>query len=148
MVENSEKWGGNTIQLGVGLEKRVGSTRVVGVYGADFNIGVAGQKKTYDYGNELQYTGSRVTEEKMGGAFMVGLGVFAGVEYFVAPKVSVGAEYTWGLMLASKGFDTTDYERVSGDDGPTSVDSGTKTNDFSIDTNNNGVSLNMNFYFQ
>lgn len=148
LVEDVTKWGGNNIQLGVGLEKRVGSTRVVGIYGADFNLGIAGQKKTFEYGNSLDNTGSRITEEKQGGAFMVGLNIFAGVEWFVAPKVSLGAEYAWGLMLASKGFGTQSFDRVTGDTGPTSVDFGTKVNDFSFDTNNNGLSIGMNFYFQ
>ncbi|MBV6405163.1 MAG: hypothetical protein IT228_06530 [Flavobacteriales bacterium] len=148
MVEDVTKTGGNTIQLGFGLEKRVGSTRVVGVYGADLNLGFAGQKKTFEYGNSLDNTGSRISEEKQGGAMMVGLNAFVGVEWFVAPKVSLGAEYGWGLMLASKGFNKTSWERVTGDNGPGEVESGTKVNDFGIDTNNNGVSINMNFYFQ
>ncbi|MBK9273860.1 MAG: hypothetical protein IPM49_04880 [Flavobacteriales bacterium] len=147
-VENSTKWGGNTIQIGVGLEKRVGSTRVVGVYGADLNFGIAGQKKSFEYGNSLENTGSRITEEKMGGALMVGLNAFVGVEWFVAPKVSLGAEYGWGLMLASKGFNTTSWDRAAGDNGPGEIEGGTKVNDFGVDTNNNGVSINMNFYFQ
>lgn len=147
-VENSTKTGGNTIQLGVGLEKRIGSTRVVGVYGADVNLGIAGQKKSYEYGNSLDNTGSRITSEKQGGAFMVGLNAFAGVEWFVAPKVSLGAEYSWGLMLASKGFNTTSWDRATGDNGAGEIESGTKENDFGIDTNNNGLSINMNFYFQ
>lgn len=153
-VEDVTKWGGNTIQIGVGLEKRVGSTRVVGVYGADLNFGIAGQKKTFEYGNAIGNTpddgGRRITEEKQGGALMVGLNAFVGVEWFVAPKVSLGAEYGWGLMLASKGFNNSEYEvGANAPDGTlSSEESGTKVNDFGVDTNNNGVSINMNFYFQ
>ncbi|MCB0794514.1 MAG: hypothetical protein KDB88_07225 [Flavobacteriales bacterium] len=149
MVEDVVKWGGNNIQIGVGLEKRVGSTRIVGVYGADFNVGIAGQKQTFEYGNALGEFETRTTEIKQGGAFMIGLNAFAGVEWFCAPKVSLGAEYAWGLMLASKGFNTTESESGSGVSDPiNSMDSGTKVNDFGIDTNNNGVSINLNFYFQ
>lgn len=148
VVEDVTKWGGNTIQLGVGLEKRIGSTRVVGVYGADFNLGIAGEKKTYEYGNTLENQGSRITEEKKGGAFMIGLNAFAGVEWFMAPKMSLNAEYSWGLMMSSMGYGTSSFERVSGDTQPTEVNNGPKKNTFGIDTNNNGVSIGMNFYFQ
>src|SRR5690606_16548044 len=39
MVENVTKNSYSAIELGVGLEKRVGSTRVVGVYGAMLDVG-------------------------------------------------------------------------------------------------------------
>ncbi len=39
------------IQLGAGLEKRIGSTRVVGIYGGELNIGFGSGKTTYEYGN-------------------------------------------------------------------------------------------------
>ncbi len=153
-VEDVTKWNGNTIQLGAGIEKRVGSTRVVGIYGAEANIGIAGQKKSYEYGNAIANTAEnndrRITEEKQGGAFMFGVNAFAGVEWFCAPKMSIGAEYSWGIMMASKGFGTDSYEVGANAPSGTqsSQDSGTKTNDFGIDTNSNGVSIGMNFYFQ
>ena len=150
LVEDVTKTGETNIVLGVGLEKRVGSSRVVGVYGAEFCLGIGSKKTSYEYGNSIDDSGqsSRTTEVKYGGAFMVGLGVFVGVEWFCAPKMSLSAEYGWGLAMESKGFDETSYEYADGVDGPGSLESGTKTNSFGIDTNENGVSIGMNFYFQ
>jgi hypothetical protein len=149
MVEDATKTGGMNIVIGAGLEKRVGSTRVVGVYGAQIEIGIASLKDTYEYGNDINDVGgSRSTEYKYGGAFMVGLNAFGGIEWFFAPKMSLGAEYTWGLSMESKGFDEESFEYADGVDGPGSQEGGTKVNDFGIDTNQNGVSFAMNFYFQ
>jgi hypothetical protein len=148
VVENEEKWNGMAINLGVGLEKRVGSTRVVGIYGAMFDIGIASLKAAFTPGNDIDATGSYISEVKFGGAFRVGLAAFAGVEWFAAPKFSLSGEFGWGLAMESKGFDDYSYERAAGDDRPTSAEGGTKTNGFAIDTNYNGVSIGANFYFQ
>lgn len=148
-VEDVSKLGGMNIVLGAGLEKRVGSTRVVGIYGAQVLLGFASLKNTYEYGNDINDVGgSRTTEVKYGGANMIGLNVFGGIEWFFMPKASLSAEYTWGLAMSGKGFDETSFEYADGIEGPGSVESGTKENDFGIDTNMNGVSFGMNFYFQ
>lgn len=139
------------IDIGVGLEKRVGSTRVVGVYGAMFDIGFGSNKTTYEYGNALTATnsGSRTTEEKAGSTLGLGLRAFAGIEWFCAPKISLSGEYTWGIAMRSKGHGTTTTESfVNNSVTSTSVDGGTKENDFSIDTGVSGASIGVNFYFQ
>lgn len=148
MVENVTKNSYSAIELGVGLEKRVGSTRVVGVYGAMLDVGFGGSKETFEYGNTLAQTGSRITENKNGGVFAIGLRAFAGVEWFCAPKISLSGEYTWGLAMSSKGYDVTSWDRQDGDTNPTEINSGTKDNKFSIDTGVSGASIGVNFYFQ
>ena len=158
-VEDVTKTGYTAIQLGVGLEKRVGSTRVVGIYGGEFNIGFGGSKTKYEYGNaytqQAQGDGSRITEEKQGGTFSVGLQAFGGIEWFCAPKISLGGEYTWGLALTSTGHTetTTEYwvSNDAGDNGTSqsiTVDGGTKENGFSLDTGVSGARVSLNFYFQ
>lgn len=149
MVEDVTKDGYMAIDLGVGLEKRVGSTRIVGVYGAMFDVGFGNSKTKYEYGNTLENTGSRKTEEKDGGTFALGLRAFAGIEWFCAPKISLSGEYTWGLSMSSKGYDSTTFERVTGDTAPTETNSGNKDNKFSLDTGiNHGGTIGVNFYFQ
>jgi hypothetical protein len=158
-VENTEKHSFNSIAIGGGLEKRVGASRVVGVYGGEAMIGLGGSKTTYEYGNALSAqnpVGQRPTEEKRGSTFGFGLNAFAGVEWFFAPKMSVSGEYTWGLMLSSTGFGKTSNEgwdptanngqgasRTWEVEGPTG-----KENLFAIDTGVSGASIIFNFYFQ
>lgn len=157
-VEDVTKNGYMAVQLGAGLEKRVGSTRVVGVYGGELNIGLGSGKTTYEYGNALSNDnqGSRTTEEKQGGVFSVGLNGFVGVEWFAAPKISLSGEYTWGLAMQSEGFTETSTDTwtpnptnpTTGAVTSTTVEGGTKTNTFGIDTGVSGARIGVNFYFQ
>ena len=163
-TEDVTKVGYMGFNIGAGIEKRVGSTRVVGVYGAELNIGLGSSKTTNEYGNALSNvnTTSRVTESKSGSIFNVGLNAFAGVEWFCAPKISLSGEYTWGLALKSQGFGSTTTEYwVPNANAPTTgavqsitVD-GTpndgqadKNNSFSLDTGVSGATIGINFYFQ
>lgn len=154
MVDNVTKNNFMGIDLGVGLEKRVGSTRVVGVYGAMFDIGFGSAKSTYEYGNALSNNnpGSRTTEEKDQSLFGLGLRAFAGIEWFCAPKISLSGEYTWGIAMSSKGFNETTTESWDFASGGSVVtettEGGTKTSNFSIDTGISGASIGLNFYFQ
>ena len=154
MTEDVTKVGNMNIDLGVGLEKRVGSTRVVGVYGAMFNVGFGSSKTTYEYGNALSNDNpvSRDTEVKNGGTFSIGLNAFAGIEWFCAPKISLSGEYTWGLNMSSQGYGSTSTETWDGANSSvttTEVNTGNKTSDFSIDTGVSGAAmLGINFYFQ
>jgi hypothetical protein len=160
-VDNTMKQNFMGIDLGFGLEKRVGSTRVVGVYGAMFDIGFGSSKTTYEYGNALSATNTThdssfgqtpgVTEMKNGSTLGLGLRAFAGVEWFCAPKISLSGEYTWGIMMSSTGHTSTtteSWDLASNSATSTSADGGTKENNFSIDTGVSGASIGVNFYFQ
>ncbi|MCB0768990.1 MAG: hypothetical protein KDC00_01125, partial [Flavobacteriales bacterium] len=114
-VEDVTKNSNFNLVLGAGLEKRIGSTRVVGVYGGEAYVMLGSSKTTNEYGNALSaqnpdVTG-RVTETKNGSTFGFGLGAFAGIEWFCAPKVSLSGEYTWGLMMSSTGYAENTTER-------------------------------------
>jgi hypothetical protein len=156
------------IVLGVGLEKRKGVGRVQGLYGAQFNFMYASQKNTYEYGNDMDAThnnpvstdwtavppapvamGTRVLDDKAGSEFGFGIDAVCGVEYFFAPKVSIGGEFTWGLQLASQGEGemTTEYwdgfsSSVKETTAKTAGDS-----HFRLDTGNFGGAINLLFYF-
>jgi len=175
-VENVSKVGFMGINIGAGLEKRVGSSRVVGVYGGELNVGFGSGKTTNEWGNAMtaavfnspqdSLSGSgplgRVTESKIGSSFSVGVNAFAGVEWFCAPKISLSGEYTWGLALSSVGTTETTSERwdptlgngvggivtttTEGD--PQANAGGDKTNNFRLDTGVSGLSIGVNFYFQ
>ena len=162
-VEDVEKNSYMNIVLSAGIEKRVGSTRVVGIYGGEVFVGFGNSKTTYEYGNALSMDnqGSRVTEMKNGSMMRIGLAGFAGVEWFCAPKISLSGEYMWGLSLQSTGFgeSTTEYWVLNEDGDAGSISSITvegtpndgiadKTSSFGIDTGVSGARIGINFYFQ
>ena len=157
-VEDVTKEGYMAVQLGAGIEKRFGSTRVVGVYGGELNFGIGSGKTTYEYGNALSNDNqnSRPTEEKAGSAMGFGLNGFIGVEWFAAPKISLSGEYTWGLSMNNTGHTevTAEYWVPStstpntGSVQSVTVEAGTKHSDFSIDTGVSGARIGVNFYFQ
>lgn len=161
-VEDTKSSSNFNLVLGAGLEKRVGSTRVVGVYGAEAYIALGTSKDKYEYGNALNEDNTDnveqfdqangVTEQKYGSTFGFGVGAFVGVEWFCAPKVSLSGEYTWGLMLSSTGFGETTSETWNSADNAvetTTVEGPTgKQFNFGIDTGVTGASVGINFYFQ
>jgi hypothetical protein len=97
--------------FGGGLEMRRGHNRLQGFYGGELLIGLGGgsTKNTYEikYDQTSQDSGyvsigdSRVLSSKNGLSIGFGLRGFVGAEYFVAPKVSIAAEYGWGLALVT-----------------------------------------------
>jgi hypothetical protein len=165
-VENRVRDNNFNLVLGAGLEKRVGSTRVVGVYGGELLFGLASGRTTYEYGNtisaenpiagnDMDLQPGRITERRRGSTLGVGLQGFLGIEWFFAPKMSLGGEYSWGLVLSNTAFGETVYEgwdaaagangavRTWTIEGPTG-----RSSAFGIDTGISGAHVNLNFYFQ
>lgn len=98
---------------------------------------------TDSYGN-----GARTTKYKSGMGFGLGIRGFIGAEYFIFPKIAVGAEYGWGLGFQTQGKATTSTESVGTPAGGTSQVVGTTdtktsgSSKFGIDTD-----LNQNNMF-
>lgn len=100
------------ITVGFGIEKRKGYGRLQGFYGAEVFVTVETQNENYTYGNDFSMTNPNPTSHNFGhnipGAggrysyiedgitFGGGIRGFLGVEYFFAPKISVGGEFGWG----------------------------------------------------
>ncbi len=121
------------ITLGFGKEWRKGNRRLQGIYGAEALLNIAS--------NSAKSTIQDIeTEQTSGLGLGVGVRGFVGAEYFIFPKLSVGAEFGWGLMFMSQG------------EGETTVDGNTisktaSSNTISVDTDNaNGV-LKLLLYF-
>jgi len=177
MKEDKFKSASHFIGLGAGMEMRRGKTRLQGFYGADFMFWLSGSSQKYTYGNALS-TGStpvgvgsttnfgtnittdtygnqaRVTEWKSGSTFGIGVRGFIGCEYFIVPKISIGAEFGWGVGFTSTGASTTDIESIGG--APASVGTqtltGSKSSSLMLDTDRNAFgtgngSLRLNFHF-
>ena len=80
--------------VGYGKEWRKGTTRLQGFYGADALVGfTAPAKKEFGFG--------------------LGVQGFAGVEYFIFPKVALGAQYTYGVGLLFTNNGNTETNKFS-----------------------------------
>lgn len=147
-VENTMKSGYTAVGLTFGLEKRKGSTRLQGYYGAELGFMINSNTTKYTYGNALTagtaaipvvVTGddnfgtnlgttidgqgngrsTRTLESKSGVGFSLGLRGFIGAEYFIIPKLSIGGEFGWGLGLTLSGKSSSSSETVGLVDGAT-----------------------------
>lgn len=153
--------------LGGGIEFRRGHGRIQGYYGADLNILLNTDKYHSEYGvayNQLaQDSGyislgdSRELEGDYGNIFTFNLRGFAGVEYFVLPKLSIGAEFGLGYSLQSeaRGDYTDEFWDTQGSAVDGSSFTATKAYDyedrergFLVDQGVGGVAaLNLTFHF-
>jgi hypothetical protein len=158
-VEDIQKISSSAYILGVGMEKHRGKGRLSGFYGAEAQFMLAGYKETYEYGNSLSATNTAHTStfgqtagiltDKSGTNWGFGVRGFVGVEYFFAPKVSVGGEFGWGIMYSKEGKGKTEVEAwdfVSGGAKTTETETAGERN-FDIDTDNFGGCINLTFHF-
>lgn len=153
--------------IGGGYEKRRGNGRVQGIYGGDAVFMFEKSTSSYEYGNQFGMLnqaptsttdfvnnqsaslGMRNSSSASGNTVGLGLRPFVGVEYYVAPKISLGAEFGWSLMFSSTGDGTMDkeyYEPASGNVLYKTVNTGGNSN-FSLDTDNFNGAIYLMFYF-
>lgn len=125
MVEDKYTRTHTNVYGSLGIEKRKGTTRVQGFYGAEGIVGFGTEKHKFNYGNKItnenttptrteftivaqdgergtNYTdaGGFITEYKMGTRFSLGARAFIGAEVFIFPKWAIGFEY--GFSAAFK----------------------------------------------
>lgn len=111
--------------LSGGYEMRRGYNRIQGFYGGEALLGMASSSSSTSYGwrydtdafdNGVIGDGSsRVLQEKSGMGLSVGLRGFVGVEYFIAPKISLGSEYGWAMSVGKQGSGSSTVETWSVD---------------------------------
>jgi hypothetical protein len=91
---------GLNLSLGLGKEWRKGTTRLQGFYGADLllNLNSSSTKTTATAYEKVV---------KSGLGFGIGAQGFLGAEYFLFPKISIGAQYTYGLNIGMQSASTT-----------------------------------------
>jgi hypothetical protein len=139
------------VVIGAGIQKWRGKGRVRGYYGAEAMIGFGG-------GTDVEHTflkalttqdigATQVSEVNGGSVFGIGLNGFLGVEYFFGPKMSLSAEYTWGLAISSTGEDETTTSTVEAPSGTgvitTKTTKGGKESDFAVGVGNT-ITPNVN----
>jgi len=159
-----------TVLIGAGFEKRRGAGRVQGFYGAEGLLGMAGNSRNYTYGNAFTsdyntpmstidfnasnagYVSSRMLYSKTGTMFLFGIRAFTGIEYFIAPKISLGGEigYTLGFTTNGKGSTTTETWNAPTEQTATITKSnyaagGLRSWGIGLDNVNAGI--NLHFYF-
>ena len=146
-----------------GTEFRKGSKRVQGVFGAGILFGWVTDKLTYDYANKMTEVNQtpttglstynnnyRTLAEKNANSCFIGATGSAGVEWFVAPKVALGAEVNLNLYYIAGG---QQYKETEGYNQSTQkvetrcdlVSPGNNT--FRFGTESLGGSVYMSFYF-
>lgn len=175
--QNKQKRIGASVSLGI--EYRVGKTRPVqGVFGAGLTYGCwAVQKSTYTYYNAITefnqdpsnaglYTGGAnpkiaadyaylagarcLSQYTNGGTHIVGIYGSVGVEWFVAPKIALGAnvnllfDYQWNPYRAEtwEGWDLLHQKREE-----ITIHDRALSDGFSFTTDNIGANLYVSFYF-
>lgn len=158
----------NGMSIAIGAEYRKGSKRVQGVFGAGLLFAFQNDKTTYSWGNEMTTINqnpsiafdrnnetmlgdNRILKNNgQGSDFYTGITGSAGVEWFIAPKISLGAEVNLSLYylfgnqtyIESEGYNTSTQKIETRTD---LVSPGNRG--FYIGTESLGGSLNMTFYF-
>lgn len=155
------------ISLFAGLEYRLGKKRVQGVFGGGLLLGVEKTLVSYRYGNQMTainqrpsvskqldgvYNGDYRTLKRFSNTpnFAAGLVGTAGVEFFVAPKVALGAEVCLTAMYTinqqtytiSEGYNTSSEAIEQRTDLVAPM-----TGAFKLATENLGGNLYLSFYF-
>lgn len=169
-VEDNENIDAHVVLLSLGFEKRRGGSRLQGFYGAEAILGISGNKRTYTYGNDftIDFTApvsttnfssgisaasaTRTKETFSGTTMLAGARGFGGVEYFFAPKISLGAEigYTLGFSTNNKGYGISEQWNSAGsnkatikyDDYPN-----VGLRSFGAGFDNINAGINLHFYF-
>jgi hypothetical protein len=154
VVTDKQKRSSSFIGLGLGVERRKGQGRIQGIYGLEGLISYAsGSSIKYEYGNKLENLDTgiiRVKKQKASSLFSVGFRAFAGVEYFIAPKLSLGAEFGYGPSIGFRGTSEQTMEQHDFAKAETleTVNSlSPKSTNFTLDTDNYNGILKMLFYF-
>jgi hypothetical protein len=147
------------LYLSGGIEKRIGSNRLQGYYGGEaiLSFGATTPNVENEWGitldtasvNDGSALNDRVLSSKVGSTFGFGLRGFVGVEYFVIPKLSIGAEFGWGLM-----FNTTAGGEIVNENVDMTTNLVTdisyltgKSSDFNLDTDNLGGAIRIMYHF-
>lgn len=153
VVTDIYKQRSSNIGLSFGIERRKGATRLQGIYGWEGMLQFSRSKQSWEYGNKLEHldTGSYRVQKIDGVASLsIGLRVFAGVEYFLAPNFSVGGELGFGPSLDIRSSSTQVLERYDFANNVVAEEKrmlAPKTTGFSLDTDNYGGRIRLLFYF-
>jgi len=159
---------GNQRQSGfsmlLGAEYRIGEGRIQGVFGGGFLLATARNRTTFDWANQMtdinhnpttswgQLSGGSRTLETFTNepTLFWGLATHAGVEYFIAPRVSIGAAVHLYFVRerGAQTFTKTEHFSVATNRVETWTELNSPGNRANLwGTENLGGSLSISFYF-
>lgn len=131
------------VAAGLGKEWRRGKTRLQGVYGYDLVAGLGKSSTKHVYTDAAGNSVGTDSVESKGLTFDVGARAFLGAEYFIFPKISMGAQYTYNVMIGYVG----DTKNTSTPAGGAATDA-TLKGSTAINIGNVGVaSVNVTLHF-
>jgi len=163
-VEDIQRTNNSIFHIGVGLEKRRGWGRIQGFYGASVFYSLNRSGQIYEYGNAFSSSNVNPTSTTNFGSGAtaqvndrldynrnspthgIGARLFVGVEYFFAPRMSIGGEFGWAAVGRIQG------DVVEGRTRYTTVEEeyskkGISTQSFNLDTDNFNGAINLMVYF-
>ncbi len=149
-----------------GIEKRRGEGRLQGYYGGELMLAWSRNDLNQSYGNVMSGTnptptttsdfnsgaasaqGTRMLSEVGGNSFLVHLRGVAGIEYFFAPRISIGGEFGWGpgFQIESDGVRTVETVNANNERNEISRDIAGSSS-FLMDTDNVAGSIRLMFHF-
>lgn len=149
LVANETKRSTSNITIGGGIQKWRGHDRLRAFYGGEILFGIGTDKTTFTYGNALsnENQDTRNLSYKLGNEYAFTLRGFIGIEYFIAPKMSVNAEFGWGPALESRGRGELVREFWNGGKVKQTTTETGKSRSFTLDNDNAGGAINLSFYF-
>lgn len=142
--------------------KHRGKGRVQGYYGAGVTFMYSNYSQNYKYGNSITTEfnspattdfGSNLTSTgrvtSLSNLVSMGMGVHAiiGIDYFFAPKISIGGEFGYGVMAVITNGGQVTEERWNGIDIETETTRIAKDGNISLDNNNASGSIFLKFHF-
>ena len=176
-VEDTYKYRNSGMSIAVGYEWRRGSKRLQGFWGGQAILAYSNSKHFFGYGNAIteinqdpsQYddfnnwdfsvtpptlenigNNSRLLMQSDGRSWTYGLGGFVGVEYYIAPKISIGCEMSLNLLWTTGGKKYQKSERFNPDFNKVEENirwTGKSDSGFRFGTENIGTSLFVAFSF-
>jgi hypothetical protein len=123
-VDDQITYNNNIVQIGIGIEKMRGASRVQGKYGAEAVFGYEKFTTKYNYGNsitnefnrpetfnDIYYNGAeRMLNDYVDKGLFLGARGFVGIEFFIGPKISLGGEFGYSLVYQWSQNRTVEYE--------------------------------------
>ncbi len=106
-TETKVSTSGFNMSVGLGKEWRRGKTRLQGFYGADLVLGVQSSGSKTEITDSAAPATNSTVDVKSGLGLNVGARGFLGAEYFIFPKIAIGAQYTYNVSVAVTGASKT-----------------------------------------
>lgn len=148
------------IAVGVGFQKSGGRGRLRGYRGLELLIKFSGKTTTYTYGDGpltsqvWMHTntfgqGAGVTEVKEGNKMGLNLRYLLGAEFFFAPKMSLSAEYSWGInyFVIGEATRVSEHWDFSTNKVKTATRRTPKQPAFELDNFYDALAINLSLYF-